>query len=99
MLGLTFLWGPLGALLYVVLRRSVEDPTVRLALSFAGSYSLTTLLYFAVAVTGAAWLFGVALLGASAAAIWLRRPLQKTKTIALPPRDPVLLKTSAASLL
>src|SRR5258708_4468319 len=57
LLGVALLWGPLGALLYILLRRSVADPTVRLALSYAGSYSLTTLVYFAASVMRATWLF------------------------------------------
>ena len=53
LIGVVLLWGPLGALLYILLRRPVADPTVRLALSYAGSYSLTTLLYFAASAMGA----------------------------------------------
>jgi hypothetical protein len=98
LLGLAVLWGPLGTLLYFLLRRSVADPTVRLALSFAASYSLTTLLYFAVALMGAAWLFVVLLIGAAGAALWLGRPLLKTKSIDFPRLDAVLLTIVAASL-
>ncbi len=97
-LGLALLWGPLGALLYILLRRSVADPTVRLALSYAGSYSLTTLVYFAASVMGAAWLFYAVLLGASAAVVWLGRRFLKTKSIEFPRLDAVLLTIVAASL-
>jgi len=98
LLGLASLWGPLAALLYVLLRRPVEDPTVRLALSSAGSYSLTTLLYFAVTVMGVAWLFGAVLLAATAAAVWLGRRLVRTKSLDLPRLDAVLLTIVAGSL-
>src|SRR5260370_21014355 len=72
-LGLALLWGPLGTLLYILLRRSVADPTVRLALSYAGSYSLTTLVYFASSVIGAASRFYVGLLVVYAAPVPLGR--------------------------
>jgi hypothetical protein len=97
-LGVALLWGPLGALLYVLLRRPIEDPTVRLALSCAGSYSLTTLVYFAAAVMGMEWLFGAVLLVATAAAVWLGRRLLATKSLDLPRLDAVLLAIVAGSL-
>jgi hypothetical protein len=98
LLGIALLWGPLGALLYVVLRRSVGDPTVRLALSYAGSYALTTLVYFAAALMGAEWLFGVVLLAAAAAAVWLGRRRLKAKSLDLPRLDAMLLTIVAGSL-
>ncbi len=98
LLGVAFLWGPIGALLYVLLRRPVEDPIVRLALSCAGSYTLTTLFYFAAAVIGAEWIFGALLLGATAAAVWFGRRLLSTTSIELPRLDSVLLAIVAASL-
>jgi hypothetical protein len=81
-----------------MLRRPIEDPTARLALSCAGSYSLTTLFYFAAAVLGAAWLFGVVLLAATAAAGWLGRRLVRTKSLDFPRLDAVLLTIVAGSL-
>ncbi len=98
LLGIVLLWGPLGALLYVLLTRPIADPTVRLALSCAGSYALTTLLYFAVAVMGAPWLFGVALFGAAAAALWRGHRLLKASSIDFPRLDAVLLTIVAGSL-
>jgi hypothetical protein len=98
LVGVALLWGPLGALLYVMLRRPIEDPTVRLALSCVGSYSLTTLLYFASAVRGVAWLFGVVLFAATVAALWLSRRLLTTKSLNLPRLDAVLLTIVAGSL-
>jgi hypothetical protein len=98
LVGMTLLWGPLGALLYVLLHRSVADPTVRLALSYAGSYTLTTLLYFGAAVIRVEWLFGAVLLAAAGVALWLGRRLLRTKSLDLPRLDSLLLAILAGSL-
>jgi hypothetical protein len=98
LLGMALLWGPLTALLYVALGRSTEDPAVRLALSCAGSYALTTLLYFAVAAMGTPWVFVAALLLAAALAVWRGHRLLSTKSFDLPRLDAVLLTIVAASL-
>lgn len=49
-LGATALWAPMGLLLYLLLGAEIPDRTVRLTLSAAASYTLTTLAYFALAV-------------------------------------------------
>lgn len=98
LLGVIFLWGPIGAFLYVALCRSIVDPMVRLALSCAGSYTLTTLLYFAAAVLRVDWLFGGGLIGATATAVWLGRRPQNKVSLSLPRLDSILLVIVAGSL-
>ena len=95
--GVTILWGPIAALLYFILDEAIGDPMVRLAFSSIGSYTLTTLLYFAAAVSQVRWLFAAALVGAGAMAVWLgaRRGITR---IVLPRLDPILLVIVAASL-
>ena len=95
---MALLWGPLGLLIYVLLSRTISDPLVRLALSCAGTYTLTTLLYFGTAVLRVEWLFGASLLGATVTAILLWRRITKTARISLPRIDSVLLAIVAGSL-
>ncbi len=95
---MALLWGPLGVLIYLLLSQTISDPLVRLALSCAGTYTLTTLLYFGTAVLRVEWLFGVSLLGATVTAIWLWRRLNRTARISLPRIDSVLLAIVAGSL-
>ncbi|MEH1839545.1 MAG: hypothetical protein V7L20_12415 [Nostoc sp.] len=49
-LGTVLLWMPLGALFYLLLKRQVQEPIVRLTFSAIASYTLTTLIYFGLAV-------------------------------------------------
>ncbi len=98
LIGMFLLWAPVGALLYVLLYRAVGEPIARLALSFAGSYTLTTLLYFAATVIRLEWLFGAGLFGAAGIAVWFGRRLVRTNSLNLPPADAVLLTILAASL-
>ena len=49
-LGIIGLWMPLGVLFYLLLKRQVEEPIVRLTFSAIASYTLTTLIYFGLAV-------------------------------------------------
>ncbi|MEH2082667.1 MAG: hypothetical protein V7K89_22605 [Nostoc sp.] len=49
-LGVIFLWMPLGALFYLLLKRQVQKPIVRFTFSAIASYTLTTLIYFGLAV-------------------------------------------------
>ncbi|QKQ73067.1 hypothetical protein [Nostoc sp. TCL240-02] len=49
-IGIIFLWMPLGALFYILLKRQVQEPIVRLTFSAIASYTLTTLIYFSLAV-------------------------------------------------
>src|SRR5437773_7997405 len=55
--GALALWMPLGGWLYVLLRNELPDRTIRIALSAASSYALTTLFYFAAATLHCNWLF------------------------------------------
>ena len=48
--GAILLWMPLGSLLYLLLKRQVQEPIVRFTFSAIASYTLTTLIYFALAV-------------------------------------------------
>jgi len=57
LVGILALWLPVGAWLYVLLRKEVPDRIVRLAFSASGSYALTTLFYFAAATLNSSWLF------------------------------------------
>ena len=57
LVGILALWLPIGAWLYVLLRKEVPDRIIRLAFSASGSYALTTLLYFAAATLNSSWLF------------------------------------------
>ncbi len=97
LVGMALLWGPIGALLYLSLERAIVDPTVRLSFSCVGSYTLTTLLYFAVAVPRLGWLFYAGLIAAGATAVWLvGRPGRSP--ISLPRLDAGLLAIMAGSL-
>jgi hypothetical protein len=49
-LGITLLWLPFGSVFYIVLKRQVKDKIIRLAFSAIASYTLTTLIYFGLAV-------------------------------------------------
>ncbi|WP_138498277.1 hypothetical protein [Nostoc sp. PA-18-2419] len=49
-IGIIFLWMPLGALFYLLLKRQVQETIVRFTFSAIASYTLTTLIYFALAV-------------------------------------------------
>lgn len=51
------LWGPFAAILYIWLQPAVPDRGERLALSLTGSYAAAALLYFALSVFRAGWLF------------------------------------------
>jgi len=95
--GMALLWGPIGALLYVTLGRAIVDPMVRLSFSCVASYTLTTLLYFAVAVAHQGWLFYAGLVAAGATAVWLgfRRG---ESPIRIPRLDAGLLVIVAGSL-
>ena len=55
--GALALWMPLGGWLYLLLRNELPDRTIRIALSAASSYALTTLFYFAAATLHCNWLF------------------------------------------
>ncbi|HTR35474.1 MAG TPA: hypothetical protein VMH80_06215 [Bryobacteraceae bacterium] len=94
--GVALLWGPIAALLYGTLRKAIEDATVRFAFSAAGSYTLTTLLYFAAAVLHLGWLFVAALMAAGATAVWLAR--WEKIPIRWPRLDGVLFVIVAGSL-
>ncbi|MEH2066869.1 MAG: hypothetical protein V7K47_01630 [Nostoc sp.] len=60
-LGTALLWMPLGALFYLLLKRQVQEPIVRFTLSAIASYSLTTFIYFALAVSHLELLFYIGL--------------------------------------
>jgi len=94
--GMALLWGPITALLCLTLRKAIDDITVRFAFSLAGSYTLTTLLYFATAVLHLEWLFVAALIGAGATALWLSR--RDRIPIRFPRLDAVLFTIVAGSL-
>lgn len=51
------LWGPFAAVLFMWLQPAVPDRGERLTLSLTGSYAATALLYFAMSVFQAGWLF------------------------------------------
>jgi hypothetical protein len=55
--GAIALWGPFAALLYMWLQPAVPDRGERLTLSLTVSYAATALLYFALSVLQAGWLF------------------------------------------
>src|SRR5437773_2057400 len=55
--GALALWLPLGGWLYLSLRNELPDRTIRIAISAAGSYALTTLFYFAAATLHCNWFF------------------------------------------
>lgn len=48
--GIILLWMPLGSLFYLLLKRQVQEPIVRFTFSAIASYTLTTLIYFGLAV-------------------------------------------------
>ncbi|MEH1988499.1 MULTISPECIES: hypothetical protein [unclassified Nostoc] len=56
-LGIVGLWMPLSALFYLLLRRQVEEPIVRFTFSAIASYTLTTLIYFGLAILKLEFLF------------------------------------------
>src|SRR6266496_64288 len=55
--GALALWMPLGGWLYLLLRNELPDRTIRIALSAASSYALTSLFYSAAATLHCLWLF------------------------------------------
>ncbi|MEH2082665.1 MAG: hypothetical protein V7K89_22595 [Nostoc sp.] len=55
--GSVLLWMPLGALFYLLLKRQVQEPIVRFTFSAIASYTLTTLIYFGLAVFHSELLF------------------------------------------
>jgi hypothetical protein len=55
--GVLSLWMPLGGWLYLSLRNELPDRAVRITFSAAGSYTLTTLFYFAVVTLHCNWCF------------------------------------------
>jgi hypothetical protein len=75
--GAIALWGPFAALLYIWLQPAVPDRGERLTLSLTGSYAATALIYFALAVLQAGWLFPWAQIAAIASlatiASWRKR--------------------------
>ena len=64
-LGVSALWGPCGALLYLALRAEIPDRTARLTISLIASYAITTLVYFGLAVVRLEPLFYTGLGGAA----------------------------------
>ncbi len=94
--GMALLWGPMAALLYWTLRKAIDDATVRFAFSAAGSYTLTTLLYFATAVLHLEWLFVAALIAAGATAVWIG--YRNRVSLRFPRLDAVLFTIVAGSL-
>ncbi|PHM05582.1 hypothetical protein, partial [Nostoc sp. 'Peltigera malacea cyanobiont' DB3992] len=67
-LGVIVLWMPLGASLYLLLKRQVQEPIIRFTFSAIASYTLTTLIYFALAIFYLELLFYA---GVIAIVIWL----------------------------
>lgn len=55
--GATCLWGPFALAIALWLRESVPDAGERLALSLAGSYASTAVVYFGLSLGGVGWLF------------------------------------------
>lgn len=55
--GAAALWGPFAAIFFMWLQRAVPDRGERLALALTAGYATTALLYFALAVFRAGWLF------------------------------------------
>jgi hypothetical protein len=97
LVGMALLWGPIGVLVYAALGTTIADPMVRLCFSFAASYTLTTLLYFAAAVPHLGGLFYAGLIAAGVTAVWLGLRLGRSP-ISLPRLDAGLLVIVAASL-
>ncbi len=56
LIGVVLLWGPLCLVVSTLLRAEVADRAARWTLAATGSYALTTLLYFALAVVDVPWL-------------------------------------------
>jgi len=50
--GIFILWFPVAAIVYALLNKEVESASIRFTLSLLASYTLTTLLYFGLAVFG-----------------------------------------------
>ncbi len=107
-LGLTALWAPAGAVVYLVLRGRVHDPLSRAVLAAAASYALTTPLYGAFAVV-ALWAPGfdrmfyvaqAALLIGSLAIAWRRKTAADLESAAdtrnSPGRSALLAKLGGA---
>ena len=51
-IGIFVLWFPVAAIVYALLNKEVESASIRFTLSLLASYTLTTLLYFGLAVFG-----------------------------------------------
>src|SRR5207253_1566512 len=102
LIGVAALWGPAGALIYLLLRSQVADSLTRFTLSAIGSYALTTLAYFGAAALGVTPVFyGVSIIVTVGVAAYLVRTrawtqvdiVQRLKNI-----DWILVLLIAASL-
>lgn len=66
--GIILLWLPLGACFYLLCKKQIEDPIICFTFSAIGSYTLTTLAYFGLAVLKLELLFYI---GQIATFFWL----------------------------